>query len=117
MRKRARAWMIGLSGKSFCLCVLLTILLNPNTDRTTEDLMRVFFTSSHTIVALLIGHGLALTAAYMAGHYQRFRLWGLAGGVAAVVLAVCSLFEVTGRHYFGPAGRVEGPARSHRQPG
>ncbi len=54
----------------------------------------------------MIGYGLALTAAFMATHYQRFRLWGLAGGIVAVVLAVFCLWDATGKHYFGPAGTV-----------
>jgi thioredoxin-like negative regulator of GroEL len=62
--------------------------------------------SSHTIVACLIGYGLALTAAFMATHYQKFRLWGLAGGVVGVVLAVFCLWDATGKHYFGPSGGV-----------
>ena len=62
--------------------------------------------SSHTIVACLIGYGLALTAAFMATHYQKFRLWGLAGGCIAVVLALFCLWDATGKHYGGPAGMV-----------
>ena len=49
---------------------------------------KVFFCNSHTIIAALIGYGLALTAAFMATHYQRFRLWGLAGGIIAVIMIV-----------------------------
>ena len=63
--------------------------------------------SSHTIVACLIGYGLALTAAFMATHYQKFRLWGLAGrGRGGGAGAFC-LWDATGKHYFGPAGQVK----------
>jgi len=106
MQKRERAWMISLTAMWLCLGALLMILLNPTPDKASADLIKVFLCSSHTIVACLIGYGLALTAAFMATHYQKFRLWGLAGGIIAVLLAVLSLWDATGKHYFGPAGVV-----------
>ena len=106
MQKRERAWIVGLGAMYFFLGVLMLILMNPTPDRASAELVKVFFTSSHTIVACLIGYGLALTAAFLASHYDRFRLWGVAGGGVAVVLAVLSLLDATGKHYFGPAGQV-----------
>jgi len=90
MRHRERAWLIGLVSIYACLGVLLLILLNPPSDRSAQQLHRVFFTASHTLIALLVGYGLALTAACMATNYQRFRRWGLAAGVLAVGLACLS---------------------------
>jgi thioredoxin-like negative regulator of GroEL len=106
MQKRERAWLISLSAMYICLGGLLIILLNPTPDKASADLFKVFMCSSHTIVACLIGYGLALTAAFMATHYQKFRLWGLAGGIVAVVLALFCLWDATGKHYFGPAGVI-----------
>jgi hypothetical protein len=106
LQQRERAWLIGLSAMYLCLGVLLMILLNPTPDRSAADLVKVFFNSSHTIVAVLIGHGLALSAACMAVNYGRFRRWALAGGILATVLALYSLLDATGRHYFGPAGQI-----------
>jgi thioredoxin-like negative regulator of GroEL len=106
MQKRERAWMISLTAMWICLGALLIMLLNPTPDRASADLIKVFLCSSHTILACLIGYGLALTAAFMATHYQKFRLWGLAGGSVAVILALFSLWNDTGRHYFGPAGDI-----------
>jgi len=106
MQKRERAWLIGLTAIYLCLGVLLVILLNPTPDRASADLIKVFFCNSHTIVAALIGYGLALTAAFMATHYQRFRLWGLAGGIIAVLLGLYCLFDATGKNFFGPAGEI-----------
>ncbi len=107
LQKRERAWLIALSALYLCLGVLLIILLNPTPDRSSADLVKVFFNNSHTVVAGLIGYGLALTAAYMATHYQQFRFWGIAGGMFAVVLALISLLEATGEHFFGPGGHVD----------
>jgi thioredoxin-like negative regulator of GroEL len=104
MQKRERAWIIALTGMYLCLGALLIMLLNPTPDKASADLVKVFLCSSHTIVACLIGYGMALTAAFMATHYQSFRLWGLAGGVVAVVLAITYVWDDTGKHYFGPAG-------------
>jgi len=103
MQRRERAWIIGLCAIYLCLGVLLMILLNPNPDRASADLVKVFFTASHTIVAALVGYGLALTAAFMATHYQNFRRWGLIGGAVAVVLAIYELLNDTHRVYFGEA--------------
>jgi hypothetical protein len=104
MQKRERAWIIGLMAMYICLGGLLMVLLNPTPDKASADLIKVFLCSSHTIVASLIGYGMALTAAFMATHYQKFRLWGLAGGIVAVVLAIIFLWDTTGKHYFGPGG-------------
>ena len=104
MQKRERAWIISLVAMYVCLGGLLIMLLNPTPDKASADLIKVFLCSSHTIVACLIGYGLALTAAFMATHYQKFRLWGLGGGIVAVVLAITFLWDETGKHYFGPGG-------------
>ena len=42
----------------------------------------------------------------MAAKYDEFRLWGLAGGIIATVLALYSLLDATARFYFGPAGQI-----------
>jgi hypothetical protein len=104
MQKRERHWLISVTAIYPFLGVMMTILLNPSLDRQSAELLKVFFVASHTVVAILIGYGLALTAAYMAAHYQKFRLWGWVGGAAAVILACGCLLQATGRHYFGLAG-------------
>ena len=101
MHRRERAWMIGISAIYLCLGVLLLILLNPPADRAAQELNRVFFTASHTLIALLVGYGLTLVAAYMATHYEQFRSWGLIGGAVAVALAIYSLTELVEKTYFG----------------
>jgi len=106
MRHRERGWLIGLAALYFCLGVLLMILLNPTPERASADLVKVFFNNSHTIVAALVGYGLALTLAHMTVQYQKFRRWGLLGGAVAVMLALYSLIDSTGKHYFGPAGQL-----------
>jgi tetratricopeptide (TPR) repeat protein len=106
MQRRERAWLVTLATMYLFLGCFLMVLLNPSHDRASADLIKVFLTSSHTIVTCLIGYGLALTAAYMATHYQRFRIWGLMGGIVATVLAVYSLWDATGRHFFGRAGKA-----------
>ena len=106
MHKRERSWIIGLTSIYFCLAVLLVILLDVTPDRSTSELNKVFFTASHALFALMIGYGLTLMAAYMATHYEKFRRWGLVGGVLAAVLALYCLVDATGKLYFGPAGEI-----------
>ncbi len=101
MHRRERAWLIGVTGIYFFLSVLLLILLNPPPDRAAQELNRVFFTASHSMIALLVGYGLTLVAAYMATHYQRFRFWGLAGGGLAIVLALLDFTSTTEETFFG----------------
>ncbi len=96
IKRRERAWLICLIGTYLCIGVLLLILMNPSADRASAELHQVFFTSSHALIAILIGYGLALIAAYMATHYAKFRRWGLIGGAVAAVVAVFGLMEITG---------------------
>jgi thioredoxin-like negative regulator of GroEL len=110
MHRRERAWLIGISAIYLCLGVLLLILLNPPADRAAQELNRVFFTASHTLIALLVGYGLTLVAAYMATHYEEFRSWGLIGGAVAVALAIYSMTELIEKTYFGEAATVGLPA-------
>jgi tetratricopeptide (TPR) repeat protein len=106
MKNRERAWIIGLAAIYLCIGVLLTIIMNTSPDRQSALLCEVFFTASHAVVAILIGYGLALLAAYMATHYEKFRRWGLVGGAIATVLALYSLVSAMGKLYFGPAGDI-----------
>jgi tetratricopeptide (TPR) repeat protein len=101
MHRRERAWLAGLTGIYLCLGVLLLILLNPPPDRAAQELVRVFFTASHTVIAILVGYGMTLVAAYMATHWQRFRSWGLIGGAVAIALAIVSFVEHTHNTFFG----------------
>jgi thioredoxin-like negative regulator of GroEL len=101
MHRRERAWVTGISAIWFFLAVLLLILLNPPADRQAQGLVRVFFTASHTLIALMVGYGLTLIAAYMATHYMRFRSWGLMGGAVAIALAIYSFVKLTGETFFG----------------
>ena len=106
MQNRERSWIIGLASIYLCIGVLLTIIMNTSLERQSAEESKVFFTASHAVVAILIGYGLALMAAYMATHYQNFRRWGLLGGGIAVVLALYCLVVATGKVYFGPAGQI-----------
>jgi thioredoxin-like negative regulator of GroEL len=105
MKKRERSWIIGLTAIYLCVGVLLTIIMNTPPDRSGDE-NRAFFTASHAIVAIMIGYGMALMAAYLATHFQNFWRWGVFGSVIAAMLAFVSLYAATGKLYFGPAGQV-----------
>jgi len=106
MQKREQSWIIGLIAIYLCIGALLMVLMNVTPDRQTSELNRVFFISSHGIVAIMVGYGMALIAAFMATHYTSFRGWGLVGGAFAAILGVYCLWDATGKHYFGLAGQV-----------
>lgn len=106
LHRRERAWLVGITAIYLCLGVLLLILLNPPPDRAAQQLVRVFFTASHTMIALLVGYGVALVAASMAQHYQNFRFWALSGGALAVALAIFSFVELTSKTFFGETANV-----------
>ena len=101
MQKRERAWIISVAAIYPFLGVLLSIFLNPTRERQSSDLVKVFFTASHAVVAILIGYGVALTAAFMATNYEKFRRWGFAGAGVAIALALYSLYSITAENYFG----------------
>jgi tetratricopeptide (TPR) repeat protein len=106
MMKRERSWIIGLVSIYFWISVVLAILIDVTPDRSSSDLNKVFFTASHGLFALMIGYGLTLLAAFVATHYEKFRRWGVVGGVVALVLSLYGLLDATGKLYFGPAGKI-----------
>jgi len=104
MQKRERAWVMGITAIYLCLGILLLILLNPPPDRQARELIRVFFTASHVMVAMGVGYGLTLIAASLATHYQSARRAALLGGLVAADIAVFAL--AAGTHSLLGAGAV-----------
>lgn len=99
MQQRERAWILGNTAIYCCLAFLLLMLLNPNPDRQSRDLTRVFFTASHVIIAMFAGFGLTLVAGYLLRHYQEARTYALYGGATAAALALFALtLEVQEAH-------------------
>ncbi|MFO1459037.1 MAG: DUF2723 domain-containing protein [Verrucomicrobiota bacterium] len=91
MQRRERGWILGLSGVYLCLAVLLLVLLNPTVDKQSRDLVKVFFTTSHVIIALGVGYGLSLIGALLLTQYERYRFPLLMGGAVACAF---NLYEV-----------------------
>jgi tetratricopeptide (TPR) repeat protein len=106
MKNRERAWIIGLAAIYLCIGVLLTIIMNTTPDRETALLCEVFFTASHAVVAILIGYGFALMAAYMATHYGSFRIVGLTLGTLILLPAFVMLFNGVGNTFYGSVGSL-----------
>jgi len=91
MQKRERAWIIGNSAIYVCLAFLLLILLNPQVDRQSRDLTRVFFTASHVTIAMFLGHGLTLLGAFLLTQYEKCRPYALYGAAVAAAVGLYSL--------------------------
>ncbi len=90
MKRREQAWIVGLTGIYFCLAILLLILLNPGLDLQSKKLVKVFFTSSHVVIALLMGYGLSIIGALLLTRYHETRKWMLVGGA---VLVLSNLYD------------------------
>ncbi|MBI3878907.1 MAG: DUF2723 domain-containing protein, partial [Verrucomicrobia bacterium] len=96
-QRRESAWIAGLTGIYLGLALLLLILLNPSPDRQSKELNKVFFTSSHVMVAMGIGLGLSMLGAALSLFYDRIRKWFAIG---AIICSAMALFVVAVT-YFG----------------
>jgi hypothetical protein len=104
MQKRERSWITGLVAIYFCVGVLLMVLMNTSPDRQSAELNKVFFISSHSVIAIMIGYGLALTAAYMATHFMRIRVVAILLGVVTIVPALITLYDGVCHTFYGDVG-------------
>ena len=93
MRRRERAWLIGLTGIYLCLALILLMLLNPGVDLQSRKLVKVFFTSSHVVIALAVGYGLSLICAMLLTRFQETRTWLLAGAAVALLFNVVEAYN------------------------
>ncbi|HAV65007.1 MAG TPA: DUF2723 domain-containing protein, partial [Verrucomicrobiales bacterium] len=96
MRRREQAWLIGQVAIYVCLSFLLIYLLNPNADKQSTDLTRVFFTASHVMLAMCAGYGVTLLSSMLVTNYQRYREWLLYGGAAVAAIGLCGVMIVYG---------------------
>lgn len=94
MKRRERAWIGGLFAIYICLALILLIVLNPGLDRQSRELNKVFFTSSHVMIAMGIGYGLAMLGGLLRLHYEQFRLPGMYGAGVAAGIALYGLANV-----------------------
>lgn len=94
LQHRERAWILGLSAIYLCLAVILLILLNPQPDKQSLNLNKVFFTASHVMISMGIGYGIALGSAWLMLNYEEARRWALLAGGAAAVIAFWVLLVV-----------------------
>lgn len=96
MRQKERGWLIGLAVSYFCLAFLLMYLLNAGVDKQARELVKVFYTSSHVFIAMVIGYGLAMLAGLLQTDsiYRQYRYHIGGGLVLAVALNLYQLSEV-----------------------
>ena len=101
MKKRERAWMIGLTAIYLTLSAFLLILLNPAPDRQSRELNRVFFTASHFMIAMGIGYGITLITASLSTLYEQYRKPVLIGfAVAAGIALYGVVITYAGTYYW-----------------
>ena len=104
MQKRERSWIISLIAMYLCLGVLLMVLMNTSPDRQSAELNKVFFITSHGIIAIMAGYGMALIAAFMATHFARFRIAYLLLGMVTLVPAFLTLYNSVSNTFYGAVG-------------
>ncbi|HTH46218.1 MAG TPA: DUF2723 domain-containing protein [Candidatus Limnocylindria bacterium] len=100
MKRRERGWIIGLTGIYVCLAFLLLVLLNPQVDRQSRELVKVFFTSSHVIIALAVGYGISLIGALILTRFDEVRWPLFIGGFAAFAFNLYELASVWQESHF-----------------
>ena len=93
MRSRERGWIIGLTAIYFCLAFLLLYLLNPQVDKQSRELVKVFFTTSHVCIALAVGYGIAILCALLLTRYEQFRLPIVIGACIALFFNVIDVWD------------------------
>jgi hypothetical protein len=91
MRQRERGWLIGLTATYTCLAVLLIYLLNAGVDKQSKELIKVFYTSSHVMIAMCVGYGLTLLAGLVQKPYHAWRTLLIVGASIAVALTLWAL--------------------------
>jgi len=94
MKDREKGWLIGLGATYFCLAFVLMYLLNAQTDKQSRELVKVFYTSSHVMIAMAIGYGLAIVAALLQCGFKERRIWLGIGAAIAVAVNLRQLVEV-----------------------
>ncbi len=93
MRPRERGWIIGLTAIYVCLAFLLLYLLNPQVDKQSRELVKVFFTTSHVCIALCVGYGLAIVCALLLTRFQQYRLPIVIGAGVALFFNIYDVME------------------------
>lgn len=66
-QKMQRRWLCGMFGMLMSVSLFMVYLLNPSTDRASEDMHAHFFTPSHLIFSILLGCGLAIAGLFLSG--------------------------------------------------
>lgn len=60
MATSGRRWILGLLAAYACLAFLMLAVLNPGSDRQTQDLNKVFYSASYAVLAIWMGYGLVI---------------------------------------------------------
>jgi hypothetical protein len=59
-------WVLGLLAAYVCLAFLMLAVLNPGSDRQSQDLNKVFYSASYVVQALWMGYGLVILGVWLA---------------------------------------------------
>ena len=84
LKRRERAWMIGMLAVYICMGPFLVLLLNFSPDRQSIGIAAPLFALGHVFIAMFVGYGLTIVFSYMATQYAAMRQWLLVGGLCAL---------------------------------
>jgi len=88
LKRRERAWIIGMVAIYIAIGPFLVLLLNFSPDRQSIEIAQVLFTSGHVFISMSVAYGLTIIAAFMATQYETVRKWLLVGGICALDFAL-----------------------------
>ncbi len=84
---RARAWLIFVWAAFFITSLGLLTIINPGVDKQNQEINIKFFAPAHGFFAMMIGYGLALTAAWVLARWRQFPR-GLMRALCVALLAL-----------------------------
>lgn len=94
LNQRARAWLIFVWVAFLTTCFGLLTIINPGLDKQNQEINIKFFAPAHGFFVMMIGYGLALTAAWVLSRWREFpRVLIRAVCVACLALPVIPLYR------------------------
>ena len=72
LNQRARAWLIFVWAAILVASFGLLTIINPQVDKANQEINIKFFAPAHGFIAMMIGYGMALTAAWVLSRWRQF---------------------------------------------
>ncbi|HXI84675.1 MAG TPA: DUF2723 domain-containing protein [Verrucomicrobiae bacterium] len=90
---RARAWLIFVWLSFLTTSFVLLMIINPGVDKQNQEINIKFFAPAHGFFAMMIGYGMALSAAWVLAHWREFPRTVMRGLCVALLASPVISFE------------------------